>query len=301
MTKENFKFIRRLTEDYRIRMIGDSNRRAYSSFFRSDEDYINTYRGENMVSFGIEADGVPAGAMELVISDESIEIAHICVDENRRRRGLGSALLVKAKEYTMEQGFETAGAGVSEDDVAIRAFFSENGFFMSAEMEEYPVMVWMESSELDETLSGDREEVEKAAGEVYPMEAILVPMLERLKGFIRSEGFDSEIVAGDRLFLDTDCDTYDIQISYRVLDASFNDRHIVFNSFIEYEGSPDEAQALCSEINSRSFFVAAFPMEGGIDIRYTVAEGTGPLEETVFLAAFSEYRHELELAFSRVG
>ncbi|MCR5099440.1 MAG: hypothetical protein K6B14_10925, partial [Lachnospiraceae bacterium] len=152
-------------------------------------------------------------------------------------------------------------------------------------MEEYPVMVWMENTELDETLSGDRAEVEEAVGEVYPMEAILVPMLERLKGFIRSEGYDSEIVAGDRLFLDTNCDTYDIQISYLVQDPGFNDRHIVFNSFMEYEGTESEAQAICSEINSRSFFIAAFPMEGGLDIRYTVAEGSGPMEETVFLAA----------------
>ncbi|MCR5099441.1 MAG: GNAT family N-acetyltransferase [Lachnospiraceae bacterium] len=59
---------------------------------------------------------------------QNIEIAHICVDESRRRRGLGSALLVKAKEYTMERGVETAGAGVSEDDVAIRAFFPKTDF-----------------------------------------------------------------------------------------------------------------------------------------------------------------------------
>ena len=301
MTKENFRFIRKLKDSVRIRRINSENEKAYSVFLRSDDDFLEDYGDTDLISFGVEDDDNPAGAIELAVSDGNIEIASVFVDEKMRRRGLGSALLVKAKEYTMECGFELAGAAVSTDDAGVVEFFRENGFFWNGTMEEDPIMVWIENIEMSEVLEQEENEVIETAGEVAPMAAILVPRLERLKGFIQNEGLDSEIVASENLYLLTDCNSYDVQISYFIEDESFSNIFVMFNAFFEFEGSLSDAKDICSEINSRSFFVSAFPIEGGINLKHTLAEGAIPIEETVFLAAFEEFCKETEMEITRAG
>ncbi len=155
MTGENFRFVRHLTRPVRIRRIREKNREEYRAFLKEDPAFREEFRGREMEDFGLIYEGEPAGAIRLATVEDHLEVADLQVKETLRPMGFGSALLIKAKEYAMEQGFSLVAAGIPDDREDLITFFEENGYFPSTEGDEGTVMIWEEEAETEELLSSD--------------------------------------------------------------------------------------------------------------------------------------------------
>ena len=301
MTKVNYRFKRRLTESNRIREINEKNYGDFKQFLKSASELSEDYEGVTIKAFGLEVFGEPVGAIQLISLEDNIEVINICVSPDELRMGYGSLLLIKAKEYAMEQGFTSAAVAIPDDKEDLLPFFTGNGFFPGEEEEGGLVVVWEEDFEKESLLSEDEEETLEAAENVPPMAAFLVPKLMRLKAILESEGISSEVVSGEQLYLWTDCENYDIQVSYLVEDSTFSKVYLLFSSFTELEASDTEKMSICRDLNKTCLFATAFPAPDGIAMRYALTEAGGPVDQTLFTETLSEFRAEVETIIARLS
>ncbi len=301
MTKVNYRFKRRLTESNRIREINDKNYDDFKQFLKSASELSEDYEGVTIKAFGLEVFGEPVGAIQLISLEDNIEVINISVSPDELRMGYGSLLLIKAKEYAMEQGFTSAAVAIPDDKEDLLPFFTGNGFFPGEEEEGGLVVVWEEDFEKESLLSEDEEETLEAAENVPPMAAFLVPKLMRLKAILETESMASEVMTGEQLYLWTDCGEYDVQISYMVEDETFSKVFLLFSSFTELEASDTEKMEICRDLNRMSVFVTSFPAPEGIAMRYTLAEPAGPVDQDLFVETLTQFRAEVEMAIARLA
>lgn len=295
MTRENYRFVRTLFDRRRIIRIDPEKLPGVDAYLRNDEDFLEEYKGYDLTVFCALDGETPAGCIELTLLDDHVVVAHICVDDSKRNEGYGSLLLIKAKEYAMELGLSMVTAELPAGDPDIGYFFSENGFYPTEDEEEGSVAVWILEDERSDFLEDEKNEAEAAVAEVTPDEAILVPKLMRLKGFLQQEGVDAEIVTGEKPYIWADYGTYDLQITYLEADIRYERLYITFSAFAETEEA--EGKSLCDRINFSNYFATAIPAEGGIILKYTLAETRRPIEEESFLSAIYEFRSEVERSF----
>ncbi len=301
MTTENFRFIRTIGDNVRVRRITSSDRTEYAALLNTGKRKSETFEDYEIQDFGLEADGAPAGAMSLILMDDHVVVTQLFVKEEDRLLGYGSRLLVKAKETALEAGFTNAAFELDPKRKDLIRFFNENGFFeVESEEDEGIALVWDEAAELFDRSEFDAEEATKAAETMPPFLDVIVPKLMRLKEFLQRDGIDTELVSGEKTYLWLDFETYDIQISYLPADSSLREFALIFSSFVKTERSPEETQKLCQEFNAASFFATAIPTEGAIMLRYAFPETAVPVNEITFLSMLSEFCSETEKAYARI-
>jgi ribosomal protein S18 acetylase RimI-like enzyme len=69
----------------------------------------------------------PLGHVHLALTDPP-ELQGVYVRVERRRQGVGTALLGRAEDDARTRGFDRVGLGVSIDDVAAQAFYRRCGY-----------------------------------------------------------------------------------------------------------------------------------------------------------------------------
>ena len=74
----------------------------------------------------------PLGHVHLALTDPP-ELQDVYVRVERRRQGVGTALLGHAEDDARARGFDRVGLGVSIDDVAAQAFYRRCGYVDSGD------------------------------------------------------------------------------------------------------------------------------------------------------------------------
>lgn len=295
MTKDNYRWIRRMTDERRIRRINPKKPGAFGDFL--DKEMFDFLADEPMCVFGVEEEGEAMGAIALAMDEEFIEIVDVRVKETARRVGFGSALLMRAKQYAMEQADGILAAEMDpermDDEEEMLAFFLENGFYRADRLSEDGIaMLWDAQFSLSQAQREDAVIVENAAAN-EPMAAVVVPKLMRLREILQEDGKNCELIDGAHPHLWVDENGQDLQISYLARDPRFDFFSLIFSAFLPHEGDVDEIKEAAAAINKNAFFISAYPTEEGIALRYALPEANAPVDDAVFLTAYSEVMAEL--------
>ena len=303
MTTENHRFVRKMRDALRIRLVDDKNSKSYERFLKEGAKLTQGYGGAETISFGIENEGTPAGAMKLFISDGNVIVGSVYVDEEERLQGCGSSLLVRAKEYALERGLKVAACELPADQEELKPFFEKNGFYYDEDEEaDGFAMIWEEEFETEVVTMEDRSDADRLAINLDPMTTIMVPKLMRIQEFLEEEGFDAEVITGEKNYVWADRGNYDIQISYLSDNGPLRDFYLIFSSFISIDDASEEELLLkCTEINKSAYFLTAIPDEGGVMLRYTLAEAVYPVTEEAFFTTLLAFDAEVKKAFLQQG
>jgi len=298
MTSENHRFVRKMGNALRIRLVDDKNSENYERFLKEGAKLTKGYEGAETISFGIENEGTPAGAMKLFVLEGNVIVESVYVDEEERLQGCGSTLLVRAKEYALERDLRVVACEVPADQEDLLPFFEKNGFYHDEEEESDGfAMIWEEEFETEAVIQENRFDAQRLAVNLDPLMTIMVPKLMRIKDFLEEEGYDAEVITGEKNYIWADHGDYDIQISYLPDGGPLRDFYLIFSSFISMEdAAEDELLLKSNEINKSAYFLTSIPDEGGIMLRYTLAEAVYPITEETFFTTLSAFEAELKKA-----
>ena len=132
MKKANYRFLRRQQAPVQIRRITDWNAESFSPFLLNKSGYEKG--AADAAAFGAYVDDDPVGAVELLTEEGYILLNSIAVEESWQRRGIGTALLEKAKEFAAELDVDRIYADFLNDtakEERTKAFLRANGFYLS--------------------------------------------------------------------------------------------------------------------------------------------------------------------------
>lgn len=296
MTRENMRFVRKMQSGIKIRKVSKDNVDRYKALMNASKKAMKDYYKQTAYTvFGIESEGDPSGIICLTEGEEMLEILWLHVAEEKRRLGLGSALLVKAKEYAIERGLDFVGA-LYPEDIQIKeienldSFFRENGFYMTDKLSDVERSAICDlGGEMEDFLEDEDDENQDMAEELPPMAALIIQKLQRLKEILQADGRDAELVLGDRAFLWAGNDTADVQVSIVARNMNQGIFEIAFSSFVEGEGTAKKLAEASEDFNKLGFIATAVAQEGGIVLNYKLLESGFPVDERVYLATYSDF------------
>lgn len=79
----------------------------------------------------------PVGFIALYIYDDDLNIIQIAVDKAFQNRGVGSALLDKAKSFAKEMNKKSLSLEVDEKNIFAQKFYQNNGFEVTSVRKNY--------------------------------------------------------------------------------------------------------------------------------------------------------------------
>lgn len=296
MTRENIRFIRKMQSGIRIRKVSKNNADSYKALMNASKEAMKDYYKQTTYKvYGIESEGDPAGIICITEGEEMLEVLWLLVAEEKRRNGLGSALLIKAKEYAIERGLGFVGAlypdNIKGEDISsLDSFFEENGFYMTDKLSEGERSAVCDlNGEIEDFLEEENDDVQRVAEEVPPMAALIIQKLQSLKEVLQENGRDAELVLSERAFLWAGNDTADVQVSIVARNMDQGEYELVFSSFVEVDDKDQDLSQVAADYNSLGFIATAVAQEGGIVLNYKLLESGSPVDERVFLATYTDF------------
>ena len=306
MTRENWSYIRRMQSGIRLKKVNDQSIDRYKNLMERCSDILSKYTGNDSCEiYGIESEEEAAGIIALSPSDDVVEILWLFVDEDKRRQGYGSKLLIKAKEYARELGCGFVG-GVFTDVLTIvdisrfEAFFLQNGFYRGDELSQGRPSVFCDlDAEIEDVLEDEDDAALEMARDLDPLSAITVQKLQRLKEMLQENGTACDLVLGEgKAFLWAQEDPFNLQISLLTGDSTYEVFFYTISAFAGSEADEEELKETVLRINSSGSFITAVSSEGGIVLNYTVLECGFPIDERSFLMTYAQFVEEVMRIYS---
>jgi ribosomal-protein-alanine N-acetyltransferase len=113
----------------------------------SEEEFLRCLRQRNVIAFVVERGGVVDGYMIYELHKERLHILSLAVHPERRRSGIGSALVTKLAAKLSEHRRTSITLAVGEENTSAMLFFRGQGFqALDVIRDYYPdgAAVWME-------------------------------------------------------------------------------------------------------------------------------------------------------------
>ena len=127
MLKDNYYFLRQRQNPIQIRHITQGNVKTFSPYLLHPDRYTDGIG----TAFGAYRYNTPCGTLELLIEGGYVRLCSVHVDEEHRNAGVGSALLERAKNLTIELEFQeiyTEFMLSDKEQAHIQSFLTSNGF-----------------------------------------------------------------------------------------------------------------------------------------------------------------------------
>ncbi len=183
--------------DMIVTRIGNSNRKYFSDMLLGD-------RLPGSVELGAILDGYPVGCAVISFEGSLACIDHFYVAHDKRRQGVGRALMKKTQEALASAGIFEAICFFDEQS-GLKEFLSATGFKCAPSMTRYSV--WSEDLIVADRKKGLRK---KAGGmKVWPVDILTTSQTDELKESLAAMGFDPSVLESKN---------YDPKLSFITLD-----------------------------------------------------------------------------------